>query len=71
MRFAQAPAGSTETVPGSTRSTSSPSHEALVLGYEEALTRQDSLTGDWYDCSAHGGSASAPEAWRTPTSSSA
>ena len=29
------------------------SHEALVLGYEEALTRQDSLTGDYYDCSAH------------------
>ncbi|HEX6568025.1 MAG TPA: 3-deoxy-7-phosphoheptulonate synthase class II [Acidimicrobiales bacterium] len=29
------------------------SHEALVLGYEEALTRQDSLTGTWYDCSAH------------------
>ena len=29
------------------------SHEALVLGYEEALTRRDSLTGDWYDCSAH------------------
>ncbi len=29
------------------------SHEALVLGYEEALTRQDSLTGEWYDCSAH------------------
>ncbi|MGY6500348.1 MAG: class II 3-deoxy-7-phosphoheptulonate synthase [Acidimicrobiales bacterium] len=29
------------------------SHEALVLGYEEALTRQDSLTGGWYDCSAH------------------
>ena len=29
------------------------SHEALVLGYEEALTRKDSLTGDWYDCSAH------------------
>lgn len=29
------------------------SHEALVLGYEEALTRQDSLTGDWYDTSAH------------------
>jgi 3-deoxy-7-phosphoheptulonate synthase len=25
----------------------------LVLGYEEALTRKDSLTGDWYDCSAH------------------
>src|SRR5918997_136580 len=27
------------------------SHEALILGYEEALTRQDSLTGGWYDCS--------------------
>ena len=29
------------------------SHEALLLPYEEALTRQDSLTGDWYDTSAH------------------
>jgi 3-deoxy-7-phosphoheptulonate synthase len=29
------------------------SHEALILQYEEALTRKDSLTGDWYDCSAH------------------
>jgi 3-deoxy-7-phosphoheptulonate synthase len=29
------------------------SHESLLLGYEEALTRRDSLTGDWYDCSAH------------------
>jgi 3-deoxy-7-phosphoheptulonate synthase len=29
------------------------SHEALILDYEEALTRKDSLTGDWYDCSAH------------------
>ena len=29
------------------------SHEALILQYEEALTRRDSLTGDWYDCSAH------------------
>jgi 3-deoxy-7-phosphoheptulonate synthase len=29
------------------------SHEALLLGYEQALTRQDSLTGCWYDCSAH------------------
>jgi 3-deoxy-7-phosphoheptulonate synthase len=29
------------------------SHEALILGYEEALTRRDSLTGNWYDCSAH------------------
>jgi 3-deoxy-7-phosphoheptulonate synthase len=29
------------------------SHEALLLQYEEALTRMDSITGDWYDCSAH------------------
>jgi 3-deoxy-7-phosphoheptulonate synthase len=29
------------------------SHEALILDYEEALTRSDSLTGRWYDCSAH------------------
>jgi 3-deoxy-7-phosphoheptulonate synthase len=37
------------------------SHEALLLNYEQALTRQDSTTarpdegyeGDWYDCSAH------------------
>ena len=29
------------------------SHEALLLPYEQALTRIDSLTGRWYDCSAH------------------
>jgi 3-deoxy-7-phosphoheptulonate synthase len=29
------------------------SHEALILPYEQALTRRDSLTGDWFDCSAH------------------
>mgnify|MGYP001166771507 CR=1 FL=1 len=29
------------------------SHEALLLDYEEAPTRRDSLTGDWVDCSAH------------------
>ncbi|MBN2895926.1 MAG: 3-deoxy-7-phosphoheptulonate synthase class II [Campylobacterales bacterium] len=29
------------------------SHEALLLSYEQAFTRQDSLTGDWYDTSAH------------------
>jgi 3-deoxy-7-phosphoheptulonate synthase len=29
------------------------SHEGLILGYEEAMTRRDSLTGDWYDTSAH------------------
>lgn len=37
------------------------SHEALLLNYEQALTRRDSTTarpadgyeGDWYDCSGH------------------
>lgn len=29
------------------------SHDALILPYEEALTRQDSLSDDWIDCSAH------------------
>ena len=29
------------------------SHEALLLPYEEAFTRQDSISGDWYDTSAH------------------
>ena len=29
------------------------SHEGLLLDYEEALTRKDSTTGDYYDCSAH------------------
>jgi 3-deoxy-7-phosphoheptulonate synthase len=29
------------------------SHEALLLPYEQCLTRVDSTTGDWYDCSAH------------------
>ncbi|NJL08922.1 MAG: 3-deoxy-7-phosphoheptulonate synthase class II [Methylacidiphilales bacterium] len=29
------------------------SHEALLLGFEEALTRVDSTTGDWYATSGH------------------
>ena len=29
------------------------SHEGLLLGYEEAMTRIDSTTGRWYDTSAH------------------
>jgi len=28
-------------------------HECLLLPYEQALTRMDSTTGKWYDCSAH------------------
>lgn len=29
------------------------SHEALLLNYEQSLTREDSMNGGWYDCSAH------------------
>jgi 3-deoxy-7-phosphoheptulonate synthase len=29
------------------------SHEALLLGYEQALTRRDSTSGDWYATSGH------------------
>lgn len=29
------------------------SHECLLLPYEQAMTREDSTTGLWYDCSAH------------------
>lgn len=42
-----------ETVPQLKGTSFYTSHEALLLSYEQALTRQDSLTGDWYDTSAH------------------
>jgi 3-deoxy-7-phosphoheptulonate synthase len=42
-----------ETVPQLKTTQFYTSHEALLLGYETALTRQDSLTGDWFDTSAH------------------
>ncbi len=42
-----------ETVPALRETSFYTSHEALLLPYEEAMTRTDSLTGDWYDTSAH------------------
>jgi len=42
-----------ETVPQLKSTDFYTSHEALLLPYEQALTRQDSLTGQWYDTSAH------------------
>ena len=42
-----------ETVPQLQGTSFYTSHEALLLPYEQALTRRDSLTGEWYDCSAH------------------
>ena len=42
-----------ETVPQLRSTDFYTSHEALFLGYEQALTRVDSTSGDWYDTSAH------------------
>ena len=42
-----------ETVPQLKGTSFYTSHEALLLPFEQALTRQDSTTGDWYDTSAH------------------
>ena len=42
-----------ETVPQLAQTSFYTSHEALLLPYEQAMTREDSLTGDWYDTSAH------------------
>jgi 3-deoxy-7-phosphoheptulonate synthase len=53
MRFMKACGFATEAEPKLHEVDFYTSHEALIIGYEEALTRQDSLTGDWYDCSAH------------------
>ncbi|CAN5868701.1 3-deoxy-7-phosphoheptulonate synthase class II [soil metagenome] len=53
LRFMKACGVNTESEPQLREVDFYTSHEALILGYEEALTRQDSLTGDWYDCSAH------------------
>ena len=42
-----------ETVPQLKATSFYTGHEALLLPYEQALTRQDSLTGQWYGLSAH------------------
>jgi len=53
LRFMRACGIASETQPNLHEVDFFTSHEALILGYEEALTRRDSLTDDWYDCSAH------------------
>jgi len=42
-----------ETVPQLRSTEFYTSHEALLLGYEQAMTRVDSTSGDWYDTSGH------------------
>lgn len=53
LRFMAACGITPENVPAIKETSFYTSHEALLLPYEEALTRTDSLTGDWYDTSAH------------------
>jgi 3-deoxy-7-phosphoheptulonate synthase len=53
LDFMQACGINAETVPQLKGTQFFTSHEALLLPYEQAMTRQDSLTGDWYDTSAH------------------
>lgn len=53
LAFMEACGVSPDTVPQLQGTEFYTSHEALLLGFETALTRQDSLTGDWYDTSAH------------------
>ncbi|MEA2019477.1 MAG: 3-deoxy-7-phosphoheptulonate synthase class II [Campylobacterota bacterium] len=53
LNFMEACGINTANTPALSQTTLFTSHEALLLNYEEALTRKDSLTGDYYDCSAH------------------
>ena len=53
MKFLKAAGLTPENTPQLNQTTLYTSHEALLLNYEEALTRIDSITGDYYNTSAH------------------
>jgi len=53
LRFMRSCGITSENTPAIAQTVLYTSHEALLLNYEEALTRKDSLTGEWYNCSAH------------------
>ncbi len=53
MKFLSAAGITSANAPQLRQTTVYTSHEALLLPYEEALTRVDSITGDWYNTSAH------------------
>ncbi len=53
LRFMDACGINSESVPSIKQVEFYTSHESLLLNYEEAMTRVDSLTGDYYDTSAH------------------
>jgi 3-deoxy-7-phosphoheptulonate synthase len=53
LQFMEACGLTSDTVPQLRETDFFTSHEALLLPYEQALTRVDSTSGDWYDVSAH------------------
>lgn len=53
LAFMEACGVTSSTVPQLSKVDVYTSHEALLLGFEEAMTRIDSTTGDWYDTAAH------------------
>ncbi len=53
MNFLKAAGLTSDNTPQLKQTTVYTSHEALLLNYEEALTREDSLTKDWYNTSSH------------------
>ncbi|MFO0998149.1 MAG: 3-deoxy-7-phosphoheptulonate synthase class II [Alphaproteobacteria bacterium] len=53
LSFMEACGLTSETTPQIRETDLFTSHEALLLPFEEAMTRVDSTTGDWYDVSAH------------------
>ncbi len=53
LTFMEAVGLTSDSVPQIKEASFFTSHEALLLPYEQALTRQDSLSGEWFDCSAH------------------
>ena len=53
MAFMEACGLTSETTPQLRETDFYTSHEALLLGYEEAMVRVDSTSGGWYDTSAH------------------
>jgi 3-deoxy-7-phosphoheptulonate synthase len=53
LEFMRACGVSDLSTPEITRTSLYTSHEALLLGFEQAMTRIDSTSGRWYDTSAH------------------
>jgi 3-deoxy-7-phosphoheptulonate synthase len=53
LEFMAACGVSDTTTPEVAQTTVYTSHEALLLGFEQAMTRIDSLEGDWYNTAAH------------------